>query len=90
LTTCKEIYELLRAKDLEKIKIEFKQLDEIRNAKGQKDLAKELVALANHSGGKLILGLKDNGEFEGKNILDLDKDKGIINNLSFAFFSNEL
>lgn len=51
MTTCKEIYELLRAKDLEKIKVEFKQLDEIRNAKGQKDLAKELVALANHSGG---------------------------------------
>ena len=80
MTTCKEIYELLRTKDLEKIKIEFKQSDILRN-EGQKDLAKELVAMANHSGGKLILGLKDNGDFEGNNIFDVDNDKGIINNI---------
>ncbi len=81
MTTCEEIYDLLNTKDLEKINVEFKQSDELRNVSNQKDLAKELVALANHSGGKLILGLKDNGDFEGKNIFDVDKDKGIINNI---------
>ncbi len=81
MTTCKEIYELLNIKDLENIKIEFKQLDELRNGEGQKDLAKELVALANHSGGKLILGIKDNGDFEGKDIFEVDKDKGKISNI---------
>lgn len=81
MTKCKEIYELLQTKDLEKIKVEFKQSDKLRNREGQKDLAKELVALANHSGGKLILGLKNNGDFEGNNIFDVDKDKGIINNI---------
>lgn len=81
MTKCKEIYELLQTKDLEKIKVEFKQSDKLRNREGQKDLAKELVALANHSGGKLIFGLKNNGDFEGNNIFDVDKDKGIINNI---------
>lgn len=81
MTKCKEIYELLQTKDLEKIKVEFKQSDKLRNGEGQKDLAKELVALANHSGGKLILGLKDNGDFEGKNIFNVDKDKGRISNI---------
>jgi len=79
LTTCEEIYELLKTKDLEKIKVEFKQSDVLRS--GQKNLAKELVALANHSGGKLILGLKDNGDLEGNNIFDVDKDKGTINSI---------
>jgi len=50
LTTYKEINDLLDTKDLERIKIEFKQSEEIRTGDGQKDMAKELVALANHSG----------------------------------------
>ena len=81
MTTCEEIYNLLKTKDLEKIKVEFKQSDVISNPKSQKDLVKELVALTNHSGGKLILGIKDDGIFEGNNIFDIDKDKGIINNV---------
>ncbi len=50
MTTYKEINDLLDTKDLERIKIEFKQSEEIRTGDGQKDMAKELVALANHSG----------------------------------------
>ncbi len=81
MTTCKEINELLDTKDLEKIKVEFKQSEEIRMKEGQKDLAKELVALANHLGGRLIIGLTDDGKFEGKDIFKVDNDKGIINNI---------
>ncbi|MFX0071675.1 MAG: helix-turn-helix domain-containing protein [Candidatus Hermodarchaeota archaeon] len=81
MTICKEINDILDTKDLERIKIEFKQSEEIRTGDGQKDLAKELVALANHSGGRLIIGITDEGDFEGKDIFDVDKDKGRINNI---------
>lgn len=72
MTTCDEIKKLLDTKDLEKIKIEFKRLAILNTSKGQVNLAKELVALANHSGGKLIIGLTNEGEFEGKDTFDAE------------------
>ena len=81
MTDCDEIYSILKSLDIEKVNLELKRSDVLRTEEGRKNLAKELVALANHSGGRLIIGLTDDGKFEGKKIFNVDDDKGIISNL---------
>lgn len=81
MTTCREVLEIARNPDKENMKVELKRSTLLREDKGQKKLAYAIVALANRFGGKLILGLDDDGSFEGKNIFNVDEDKGIIENI---------
>jgi len=81
MTNCKKIYEILKEKELEKTTIEFKESAILTSKEGRHKLAQELIALANTKGGKLIIGLSDDGTFEGKDIFEVDDDKGKINSI---------
>ncbi len=81
MTTCAEITEILKKPDKETVQVELKESALLRNGDGQKKLGYEVVALANRYGGKLILGIKDDGTFEGRNIFVIDKDKSVIDNI---------
>lgn len=81
MTTCAEIYKILKSPEREKIRTELKKSNILRNTNGQKKLGYEIVALANRYGGKLIIGINDDGTFEGKGIFDIDKDRGIIDDI---------
>lgn len=81
MTTCKEINEILRNPNRENLKLEWKESAVLRNNDGQRKLGYEIVAMANRYGGKLLIGIKNDGTFEGKGIFNVDKDKGIIDNI---------
>jgi hypothetical protein len=81
MTTCEQIYKILKNPEKEKLKIELKTSIPIRTADGQSKLGYEIVAFANRHGGKLILGINDDGSFEGKKIFDIDTDKGILDDI---------
>lgn len=72
---------LLGELDKERLTVEFKQSKFLENGDGQKKLAYEIVALVNRRGGKLLLGITDEGAFEGKGIFEVGRDKGIIDNI---------
>ncbi len=79
--TCEEICNILNNPERENIKIEFKKSDLLRDHDGQKEIGYSIAALANRYGGKLILGINNDGTFEGKEIFDIDRDKGIIESI---------
>ncbi len=81
MTTNDELNEILKKKDKENLKNELKQSLILRTKEGQRNLAYEIVAFANKFGGKLILGIKDDGNFEGKDIFNVDLDKQLIDNI---------
>lgn len=81
MTTCKELLNITNNLNRENIKIEFKVSNILKTKEGKKKLAHQIVAFTNRYGGKLIIGIKDDRSFEGKNIFEIDKDKGIINNI---------
>lgn len=81
MTTCADIDDILNNPDLENMTIEYKRRGLLGNKMGQEKLCFAIVALANRYGGKLILDIKDDGTFEGKDIFDIDSDKGTIGNL---------
>jgi len=81
MTTHREILKILGEPEKENVRIELKRSASIRNSSGQRKIAVEIVALANRYGGKLLLGINDDGTFEGKDIFNIDKDKGIIENI---------
>lgn len=66
----------------ENLEIELKNSEKLRNINKdkRKEIAYEIIALANRHGGKLIFGVNDNGTYEGKNIFkdDIDINKQII------------
>lgn len=78
MTNCDELSEILKNKDKEGLRVELKQSDKLRDQKG---IGYSLIALANRYGGRLIIGITDDGKFEGKGIFDVDNDKGIIDNI---------
>ena len=81
MTTCDDIKKILGKSELENTKIELKS-SKILEKKGWKDsIAMELVAFANLLGGKLIIGIQDDGKFDGKIKKDFDKFKGDIDNI---------
>ena len=81
MTTCEEIQKILENPELETLTFELKS-SEILKTNGWKDkFAKEFVAFANKIGGKLIIGIKNDGTFNGKIDYDIDKLKGDINNI---------
>ena len=81
MTICDEINEILRNHDAENIKIEYKRRKLLYSKQGQEKLCFAIVALANRYGGKLILGINDDVTFEGKDIFNVDSDKGTITNI---------
>lgn len=87
MMTCAEIYKILKSPEKEKIKIELKKSDVLRKRDGQRELGYEIIALVNRYGGKLIIGINDDGTFEGKGIFDIDKDKGIIEDICYTRIS---
>ncbi len=63
MTTCEDIYKILKSPKKENKKIEFKQFAKLDD---KKDLCHAFVAIANRIGGRLFIGIKDDGTFEGK------------------------
>lgn len=76
MTTCDEIYQILKNPEKENMKNEFKDSEILRSKSGKEKLGYEIVAFANRNGGKLLIGIKDDASLEGKGIFD---DKGIDN-----------
>lgn len=81
MTTCEEIQNLLEKSEIENIKYELKSSKILKNNKWKGNLAKEFVAFANQNGGKLIIGLQDDGTFDGEADYDISKLKGDIDNI---------
>ena len=81
MTKCTDLYDHLENSEKENMKIELKSFELLRNKEGKKKIGYAIVALSNRYGGKLIIGIKDDGTFQGKNIFDIDADKGIIENI---------
>lgn len=74
MTTKNEIYRILKNKDKETLYIEFKKSMILKNPNGKEKLAGEIVAFANRYGGKILIGINNDGSFEGKRIFN---DKGV-------------
>jgi len=86
-TLKKQVLEVLNHPEKENLKYELKQSDILKTPEGQRKLTFEIVAFANRQGGRIIIGVKNDGELEGKNIFNIDKDKGIIDNICYAKIS---
>lgn len=81
MTTCEEIQKLLEKSEIENVKFELKSSKILKNDDWKEKLAKEFVAFANQNGGKVIIGLQNDGTFDGEKDYDVDKLKGDINNV---------
>ena len=81
MTTYKEIQQLLKKSEIENLKYELKSSMILKNKDWKDELAKEFVSFANRNGGKVIIGLQNDGNFDGKANYNVDKLKGDINNI---------
>jgi predicted HTH transcriptional regulator len=85
MLSSKEIEELVSIRDKEKNNLELKSIRIITEPSGKKDQAKQLaygmVGLANKNGGRLILGVNDDGAFDGKFLGNTDDIKEYIHNI---------
>ncbi|KKM62663.1 hypothetical protein LCGC14_1519440, partial [marine sediment metagenome] len=81
MTDCVEIERIIKNPNRENLTIDFKKSDVLKSKDSQKKLIEHIVAFANQIGGMILLGINDDGTYEGKNIFDVDKDKGILNNI---------
>lgn len=81
MTTCEEIQELLEKSEIENFKYELKSSRILKNDNWKDKLAKEFVAFANRTGGKVIIGLQDEGTFDGEADYDINALKGDIDNI---------
>ncbi|MBA7515189.1 hypothetical protein ES705_07228 [subsurface metagenome] len=81
MTECSEIEKIIKNPNKENLTIDFKKSDVIKSNGGQKKLLEHIVSFANKDGGRILIGINDDGTYEGKNIFDVDKDKGTINNI---------
>lgn len=78
MTSEKELKEWISNIDKESLLIEFKNSDILKKPE---KLMHGIVAFSNRIGGKLLLGVNDDGSIEGWRILKPDDEKGKINNL---------
>lgn len=81
MTTSKEVLDVISGTEKENIKLELKRSALLRSDEGQRKIAYAITALANRNGGRLFIGVNDDGTLEGKDIFDIDNDKGIIENI---------
>ena len=66
MTSCAEIHNLLENSEIENLKYELKSSKILKNDDWKEKLAKEIIVFANRVGGKVIIGLQDDGTFDGK------------------------
>ena len=98
--TTQEIIDKAKAEDNEDLYFELKESRKYINESGDftlDSLLEQVVAFANREGGRLIIGITDSGNPEGKGIFDrcypddprkaFDKFKGAINNVCSARIS---
>ncbi len=81
MTTCEEIQKILEKPELETLNFELKSSEILKNDGWKDKLAKLFVAFANQDGGNLIIGVQNDGTFNGEKDYDIDKLKGDINNI---------
>jgi len=81
MTTCEEIRELLEKFEIENTKFELKSAKILQNNDWKDKLAKQFVAFANLNGGKVIIGIQDDGTFDGIKDYEVDVLKGDIDNI---------
>lgn len=76
-----ELMHLISQKNKENTTLELKRRNTLRSRPG--DIAEGLVSLANRDGGRMLIGVKDSGELDGKysSSTELDQDKGRIDNI---------
>lgn len=85
--TWSDIHALINGREKESINIELKSfrkvLDKEKREENFGEIACEIVALCNRNGGKLILGINDDGSFDGKFNGDIDSLKRDIQNICY-------
>ncbi len=81
---CKKVNDIIGNADKENIQVEFKQFNILKTNKGRRKLLHEIIAFANKYGGHILIGIKNDGTFEGTRLTDSDEIKGTINNLIFT------
>ena len=101
MITYEDIEAIIKNHEKEKITIELKSFRKLfdknsdKASEKRRDLSYEIVALANRFGGKIILGLNDDGTFDGKMPLtitpsrniNIDEVKGIIHQICYDSIS---
>ncbi|MBF4693856.1 AlbA family DNA-binding domain-containing protein [Fusibacter ferrireducens] len=73
------ILNILESYEKENIRVELKETSKFITGEGKfdgKEMASIIVSFANREGGMLIVGVKDDGTFEGKNIFEKFSDPG--------------
>ncbi|KKL61185.1 hypothetical protein LCGC14_2197850 [marine sediment metagenome] len=60
------IYEILKNPDKENLRIEYKQFGILDKKESKKKLVHEIVGISNKYGGHILIGITENGKFEGK------------------------
>ncbi len=85
-----KILKMIQNPDRENIKIELKSYELLKVKKDLKTIAQECIAFGNRLGGYLVLGIDDNGDFEGKGKFEPDLDKGNIENYLYEKISPTL
>jgi hypothetical protein len=63
---CQALEELVDREAPEDLKLELKSADYLQEPDWKTTIAEELTALANRVGGRLVIGIDDDGEFEGR------------------------
>jgi len=81
MTTCEEIKKLREKDEFENLKYELKSSKILKENNWKDKIAKEIVSFANKNGGKIIIGLQNNGTFDGERDYYVDKLKGDIDNI---------
>lgn len=77
-----DILKIVSSKELEPLTLELKSRRIFENSDGKEKIACEIIALANKHGGRLILGLNDDGSFDGKmEPKEVDKLKELISQI---------
>ncbi len=84
------IYEILKNPDKENLRIEYKQFGILDKKESKKKLVHEIVGISNKYGGHILIGITDDGKFEGKIPWDSDIIKGQINNLIHSYISPKI
>lgn len=85
-----KILKMIQNPDRENNKIELKSYELLKIKKDLKTIAQECIAFGNRLGGYLVLGINDNGDFEGKGKFEPDLDKGDIENYLYEKISPTL
>ncbi len=81
MTTYEEIKKLREKSEFENLKYELKSSKILKENNWKDKIAKEIVSFANKNGGKVIIGLQNDGTFDGERDYHVDKLKGDIDNI---------